>query len=43
MRVTGIVLQWEDTLEMQVGIDISNKSDGYRLTLEGYSGDACRY
>ena len=43
MRVTDIVLQWEDTREMQVGIDIGNESDGYRLTVGGYSGDAGRY
>ena len=41
--MTDIVLQWEDTWEMQVDIDIGNQSDGYRLTLEGYSGDAGRY
>ena len=43
MRVTDIVLQWEDTREMQVGIDIGNESDGYRLTVGGYSADAGRY
>ena len=41
--MTDIVLQWEDTREMQVGIDIGNESDGYRLTVGGYSGDAGRY
>ena len=25
---------------MQVGIDIGNESDGYRLTVGGYSADA---
>ena len=43
MRVTDIVLQWEDTRGMQVGFDIGNESDGYCLTVEGYSGDAGRY
>ena len=43
MRVKDIVLQWEDTQVMQVGIDICNESDGYRLTVQGYSGDAGRY
>ena len=43
MRVTDIVLQWEVTRGMQVGIDIGNESDGYRLTLRGYSGDAGRF
>ena len=38
-----IVLQWEDTREIQVGIDIGNLSDGYRHTVGGYSGDVCRY
>ena len=38
MRVTAIVLQWEDTRGMQVGIDIGNESDGYRITVGGYSG-----
>ena len=28
-----IVLQWKDTRGIQVGIDIGNESDGYRLTL----------
>ena len=43
MRVTDIVLQWENTRGMQLGIDIGNESDEYRLTLGGYSGDAGRY
>ena len=43
IRVTDIVLQWEDTWEMQVGIDIGSESDGYRLTVGGYSGDAGMY
>ena len=34
MIVTDIVLQWEDTRGMQVGLDISNESDGYRLTVD---------
>ena len=38
MRVTDIVLQWEDIRGMQVGFDIGNESDGYRLTVGGYSG-----
>ena len=33
-----IVLQWKDTRGMHVGIDIGNESDGYRLTVGGYSG-----
>ena len=37
MRVTDIVLQWEATRGMQVGIDIGNEIDGYRLTGVGYS------
>ena len=28
---------------MQVGIDIASESDGFRLTVGGYSGDAVRY
>ena len=36
--MTDIVLQWEDIRVMQVGIDIGNHSDGYRLTVGGYSG-----
>ena len=43
MRETDIVLQWEDTREMQIGIDIGNKSGGYRLAVGGYSGDPGRY
>ena len=38
MRVTDIVLQWEDTREIQVGIETGNDSDGYRLTVGGYWG-----
>ena len=38
MRVTAIVLHCEDTRAMQVGIDIANESDGYRITVGGYSG-----
>ena len=33
MRVTDIVLQWEYTREMEVGIGIGNESDEYRLAL----------
>ena len=43
MRVTDIVLHCEDTREVQVGIGIGNESDGYRLTVGGYSEDAVRY
>ena len=43
MKVTDIVLHWGDTRGMQVGIDIGNERDGYRLTVGGYSGDADRY
>ena len=43
MRVTDTVLQWEDTRAIQEGIDIGNQSDGYRLTMGGYSGDSGRY
>ena len=43
MRVTDIVLQWEDTRGMQVGIDIDNENDGYRLTVVGYTSDSGRY
>ena len=43
MRVADIVLQWEDTRGMQVGIAIGNESDGYRLLVGGYSGDVGRY
>ena len=38
MRVTDTVLQWEETRGMQTGIDIGKQSDGYRLTVGGYSG-----
>ena len=38
MRVTNIVLHFEVNRGMQVGIDIGNESDGYRLTVGGYSG-----
>ena len=38
MRVTYIVLQWEVTRKMHIGIDIGNESDGYRITVGGYSG-----
>ena len=34
MIVTDIVLQWEDTRGMQVGLDIGNESDGYRLAVD---------
>ena len=30
--MTAVVLQWENTRRMQVGIDIGNKSDRYHLT-----------
>ena len=43
MKVTDIVLQSEDTRGLQVGTDISNESDGYRLTMGGYTGDSGRY
>ena len=43
MRVTDIVLHWGYTRRMQVGIDIGNESDGYRLTVGGYTGDAGRF
>ena len=36
--MTYIVFQREDTQAMLVGIDIGNQSDGYRLTVGGYSG-----
>ena len=42
MRVTDIVLQWEDTRGMQVDIDIRYASDGYRFAMGGCSGDADR-
>ena len=38
MRVSDIVLQWKYTRGMEVGIGIGNESDGYRLTVGGYSG-----
>ena len=38
MRVTDIVLQWVVTRCMEVGIDVGDESDGYRLTLVAYSG-----
>ena len=41
--MTDIVLQWEVTRGMQVGIDIGSESDGYRLTVRGYSGVTGRY
>ena len=34
--MTDIVLQWEATRGMKVGI-------GYRLTMGGYTGDSGRY
>ena len=43
MRVTNIVLHWEGYLGMQLGIDIGNESDEYRLTLGEILGDAVRY
>ena len=43
MSVTDVILHWEDTWVMQVDIDIGNQSDGYRLTMGGYLGDAGRY
>ena len=43
MRVTDIVFQWEDTRDIQVGIDIGNESGRFRLAVGGYSGDARRY
>ena len=43
IKVTDIVLQWEDTREIQLDIDIGNQSDRYRLTMGGYSGDAGRH
>ena len=33
MRVADIGLQWEDTRWIQVGTDIGNESDVYRLTV----------
>ena len=41
--MTDIASQWENTRGMQVGIDIGSESDGYRLSVAGYSGDAGRY
>ena len=41
--MTDIVLQWEDTRGKQLGIYIGNESDGYHLTVGGYSGDSGRY
>ena len=38
MRVTDIVLQWEVAQGMQIGVDIGSESDGYRITVGGYSG-----
>ena len=38
MRVTDIVLKWEDTRGMHAGIDIGIESDGYRFSVGGYSG-----
>ena len=38
-----MALQWDDTRRMQVGTDIGSESDGYRLTVGGYSGDSSRY
>ena len=43
LSATDIILQWEDTQAMQVGIDIGVEGDGYRLTVGGYSGDAGRF
>ena len=40
--MTDIASQWENTRGMQVGIDIGNESDRYRLSVEGYLGDAGR-
>ena len=36
--MTDIVLQWEVTWGLQIGTDIGNENDGYRLTVGGYSG-----
>ena len=36
--MTTIVLHCEDTQAMQVGSDIGNEIDGYRLSVGGYSG-----
>ena len=43
MREADIVLQWEDTRGIQVGINIGHESDGYRLSVGGYSGGVGRY
>ena len=43
MKVTDIVLQWKDTRGIQGGIDFGYHSDGYCLTVGGYSGDSVRY
>ena len=43
MRVTDVVIQWEDAQGIQVDIDISNEVDKYRLTVGGYSRDVDRY
>ena len=40
--MTDIASQWEDTRGMQVGINIGNESDRYRLSVADYSGDAGR-
>ena len=37
MIVTDTVLRWEDIRGIQVGMDIGNQSDRYRLTVERYS------
>ena len=41
MRLMELILQWEDIHGMQVGFDFG--SDGYRVTVEGYSADTGRY
>ena len=41
--MTDIVLQWGDTRRIQVDNDFGNESEGYHVTVEGYSGDAGRY
>ena len=40
MRVTDIVLHWEDTRGVQVGTDICDESDIYRLSVGDTRG--CR-
>ena len=35
MRATDIIGQWLDTRGIQVGIDISNQRDIYRLSMVG--------